>query len=99
MKLSLIPLISAGLISISAQSALAGASDPSGDCECPSIEEQVQERFSEYKKKLDEEIKSLKDQVSKERIDELQKNLQRLFDDMLKEFDKDESAKPKETQI
>lgn len=76
---------------------------PTCDCDCPSIEEQVQERLAEYKSQLDAEVKELKDklsdQLNKERVDELQNKLEQLFDEMLRDFRKEEPSKPTETLI
>ncbi len=95
--------IAVGLLIAPIAAVSAEESAPPCDCECPSLEAQVEERLSEYKEKLDAEVKSLKDklndQINKQRIDELQDKLQQLFDDMLEDFKKGEEAKPKETII
>lgn len=95
--------IAVGLLIAPIAGVSAEESPPSCDCECPSLEAQVEERLSEYKEKLDAEVKRLKDtlndQINKQRIDELQENLQQLFDDMLEDFKKDDATKPKEIRI
>lgn len=96
LRLAAVSLLSFGTV-------LAEEAPPPCDCPCPSIEEQVERRLSEYKKKLDAEMEDLRDklnsQLNKEQFDELQKKLQKLFDDMLRDFSEDKPPKPKETVI
>lgn len=82
---------------------IAAQEPPPCDCDCPSLEEQVEKRLSDYKEKLDAEVEELrdgiKDQISQQRVDELKDKIERLFDDMLKDFREQPQSPPKEVEI